>query len=115
MRLARTLRWIVLCSAGACSANTAPAPPPPSTVHTLRLPGDDAVLPDGPGRDRVTSGCVACHTPRYVLDQPPLPRKTWEAEVDKMRKTYGAPVADEDVPAIVDYLVAVRGAGGGGG
>ena len=46
---------------------------------------------------------------RYALEQPPLPRKTWEAEVDKMRKTYGAPVADEDVPAIVAYLVAVRG------
>jgi hypothetical protein len=44
-----------------------------------------------------------------VLDQPPLPRKTWEAEVEKMRKTYGAPVADEDVAAIVDYLVAIRG------
>ena len=52
-----------------------------------------------------------CHTPRYVLEQPPLPRKTWQAEVDKMRKTYGAPVPDEDVPPIVDYLVAVRGKG----
>jgi hypothetical protein len=101
------------CLAAACSTKT--APPAPSTVHTLRLPGDDVVLPDGPGRDRVTSACVACHTPRYVLDQPPLPRKTWEAEVDKMRKTYGAPVAEQDVPAIVDYLVAIRGPAGGGG
>ncbi|HEX3345925.1 MAG TPA: hypothetical protein VHS09_15175 [Polyangiaceae bacterium] len=62
-----------------------------------------------PGRDQVTSSCVVCHSPRYVLDQPPLPRKAWEGIVDKMRKTYGAPVPDEDVPAIVGYLVAVRG------
>jgi hypothetical protein len=84
-------------------------------VHTLRLPGDDVVLPEGPGRDRVTSACVACHTPRYVLEQPPFARKTWEAEVDKMRKAYGAPIAEQDVPVIVDYLVAVRGPGAGGG
>jgi hypothetical protein len=91
----------------ACS--TPSAAPPSPTLHTLRLPSEDVTLPDLPGRAQVTSACVACHTPRYVLEQPPLPRKTWEAEVDKMRKTYGAPVADEDVPAIVAYLVAVRG------
>jgi hypothetical protein len=108
-------RVALACVVAATAACSKTAPPPPSTVHTLRLPGDDVVLPDGPGRDRVTSACVACHTPRYVLDQPPLPRKTWEAEVDKMRKTYGAPVAEQDVQAIVDYLVAVRGPAGGGG
>jgi hypothetical protein len=97
--------WGVLLLA--CSSSTA-APPSP-TVHALRLPDENVTLPDLPGRDRVTSACAVCHTPRYVLDQPPLPRKTWEAEVDKMRKTYGAPVADEDVPVIVGYLVAIRG------
>jgi hypothetical protein len=39
-----------------------------------------------------------------VLTQPALPRATWQAEVDKMRGTYKAPVAAADVPAIVDYL-----------
>jgi hypothetical protein len=28
-----------------------------------------------------------------------------------MRKSYGAPVADVDVPVIVGYLVAIRGNG----
>ena len=96
--------WGVLLGCSSPSAS-----PPPPTLHTLRLPSEDVTLPDLPGRAKVTSACVACHTPRYVLEQPPLPRKTWEAEVDKMRKTYGAPVADEDVPAIVEYLVAIRG------
>jgi len=90
-----------------CSSQS--ASPPSPTLHTLRLPSEDVTLPDLPGRSKVTSACAVCHTPRYVLDQPPLPRKTWEAEVEKMRKTYGAPVADEDVAAIVDYLVAIRG------
>jgi hypothetical protein len=100
-----------MCVACSCCSKTAPPSPTSPSLHTLRLPGDDVVMPEGPGRDKVTSACTPCHTPRYVLEQPPLPRKTWEAEVEKMRKAYGAPVAAEDVPAIVDYLVAVRGAG----
>jgi len=94
----------------ACSTKSEPAPSP-GTLHTLQLPGDDVVMPEGPGKAKLASGCLACHTPRYVLDQPPFPRKTWEAEVAKMRTSYGAPVADEDVAGIVDYLVAVRGNG----
>ena len=99
--------WGIVMLASACSSPS--ASPPSTTLHTLRLPSEDVPLPDLPGRAKVAAACVACHSPRYVLDQPPLPRKTWEAEVDKMRRTYGAPVADEDVPAIVEYLVAVRG------
>ena len=96
------LLLVVACSTG--SATPAPRP----SVHTLRLPVEDVTLPDLPGREKVASSCAVCHTPRYVLEQPPLPRKTWEAEVEKMRKTYGAPVPEGDVAAIVDYLVAVR-------
>jgi hypothetical protein len=95
-----------------CSSKSEPAPSAAaSTVHTIVLPGDDVVMPEGPGKAKLESGCLACHTPRYVLDQPPFPRKTWEAEVAKMRTAYGAPVAEEDVAGIVDYLVAVRGNG----
>lgn len=96
-------------SACACSSSSPSAPPP--TVHRLRLPAETVEMPAGPGREKVTSACAVCHTPRYVLDQPLFSRTTWEAEVDKMRKVYGAPVADEDARSIVDYLVAVRGSG----
>jgi hypothetical protein len=40
-------------------------------------------MPDAPGRDAFLSGCATCHSPRY---------------------------APEAVPAIVDYVVAVRAA-----
>ena len=104
-------KWLAVHAAcGVLAACTSPSASPPSpTVHTLRLPSEDVPLPDRPGRAKVAAACAVCHSPRYVLEQPPLPRKTWEAEVEKMRKTYGAPVPDEDVPVIVDYLAAVRG------
>ena len=44
-----------------------------------------------------------------VLNQPNLPRAAWQAEVDKMIHAYKAPVAEQDVPAIVDYLTRTKG------
>jgi hypothetical protein len=33
----------------------------------------------------------------------------WQAEVTHMRRDFKAPVAEEDVAAIVDYLSATKG------
>ena len=77
--------------------------------RTIELPQVEAKLPDGPGRDAVTSACVLCHSTRYITMQPAFPREVWAASVDKMRKVFGAPITDEQVPAIVDYLVSIRG------
>jgi hypothetical protein len=44
-----------------------------------------------------------------VVNQPAMSRAAWAAEVNKMIKGYKAPVAPEDVNAIVDYLTALKG------
>jgi hypothetical protein len=44
-----------------------------------------------------------------VLTQPVLSRAAWEAEVNKMRNVYKAPVQASDVAAITDYLVSIKG------
>jgi cytochrome c5 len=67
------------------------------------LPFGDRVF-EGPGADVVNNNCLACHSVGMVLTQPPLSRQTWEAEVAKMRNVYKAPIANEDVTPIVDYL-----------
>ena len=82
---------------------------PPSGPRTIILPSLPPDLPDGPGKQVVLDRCVVCHSPRYIMIQPTFSRSVWTAEVDKMRKTFGAPVADEQVEAIVNYLVAIRG------
>jgi sulfite dehydrogenase (cytochrome) subunit B len=66
-------------------------------------------LPPGPGQDEFATQCVICHSPRYVLNQPAFPRKTWTAEVHKMVKGYGAPIDPEQEKVIVDYLVSWHG------
>ena len=46
-----------------------------------------------------------------VSRQPNFSKKKWTEEVDKMKKVYGAPIQDEQVEPIVNYLVAIRGNG----
>jgi hypothetical protein len=58
--------------------------------------------------DAINNNCLACHSAGMVLTQPALPRAEWQSEVEKMRSTYKAPVEESDVPAIVDYLVALK-------
>ena len=70
----------------------------------LDLPDSDRMFPGGPGADAINNNCLACHSAGMVLNQPHLSRADWQAEVDKMRNIYLAPVAAPDVPAIVDYL-----------
>ncbi len=62
-------------------------------------------LKDAAGRDEVLANCAMCHSVDYIpMNSPFLDRKGWEAEVNKMIKAYGAPVAPEDAPKIVNYL-----------
>jgi mono/diheme cytochrome c family protein len=101
---------------GALPAAAAAQPEPaPSSVSvdgvTLRsvhvdIPSGDRSF-KGPGADVVNNNCLACHSAGMVLTQPRLPRAVWQAEVDKMRNTYKAPVDAADVPAIVDYLATL--------
>jgi cytochrome c5 len=81
-----------------------------STGLTLQSVGADfpdpgRLFPGGDSADAINNNCLACHSAGMVLTQPKLSRAEWQAEVNKMRDTYKAPVGDEDVPAIVDYLV----------
>jgi cytochrome c553 len=75
----------------------------------LTLPDGAAMFPPGPGADAANGNCLACHSVEMVLTQPAMPKAAWEAEVAKMRNVYKAPVDAKDVPAIVDYLVSIKG------
>jgi len=58
----------------------------------------------GNGRDYLEGYCDTCHSPRYILMQPPLTRDQWAAEVTKMVKIFGANIPDSDQTLIINYL-----------
>jgi hypothetical protein len=61
-------------------------------------------LAEGEGKLEVQRFCFTCHSTRYITMQPPLPGATWEAEVNKMMKVYGAPIPEATAKKITAYL-----------
>jgi hypothetical protein len=67
-------------------------------------------LRDGPGKDKVQANCMTCHSVDYIqINSVFLERKGWEASVNKMIKVMGAPIKEEDVGPLVDYLTRYYG------
>jgi hypothetical protein len=63
-------------------------------------------LASGDGLSDVRIYCNTCHSPRYITMQPPLPAATWETEMNKMNKTFGARIPEENTRKIISYLRA---------
>jgi len=92
---------LALAAAGAAAA-----------TKGIELPPDGAQLKPSPlpGYQKAQAHCVACHSAEYMLFQPAsAPRPYWDAMVKRMQAVFKAPVPEEDMPAIVDYLVKTYG------
>lgn len=89
------LGWLVIGAAIAAPVN-------------YQTPDETAAFKPGPNLDVVQSNCGACHSADYIQTQPPMKNKKefWQAEVNKMIKTYGAQIDDADVSKIVEYLAS---------
>ena len=76
---------------------------------TIVLPPEKPVLKPGAGAELAQANCLICHSAEYIGTQPKMPRAFWAAAVKKMREKYAAPVPEETVEALVNYLVASYG------
>jgi hypothetical protein len=94
-------RWLAAAALLATAALTTVAAGDESRVR----------LAKDPGSDLVRARCAICHSLDYIpMNSPFMTRTAWEAEVRKMIKMMGAPVAEGEVAPIVDYLAAHYGA-----
>jgi mono/diheme cytochrome c family protein len=98
------LSAVILLSAASMPLVTRAATPFELKPVKIDLPDSDRMFPGGPGADAINNNCLACHSAGMVLNQPALSKQAWTAEVTKMIDVYKAPVAPEDVGAIVEYL-----------
>ena len=79
---------------------------------TIQLPADGVQLKSSPlpGYAKAQAQCVACHSAEYMRYQPSTAaRPYWDAMVKRMKAVFNAPIADADMPDIVDYLVKTYG------
>jgi hypothetical protein len=106
----RTLIVLTCIAALGASAAAAGKAVPPQGKASISLPGDGAfAFKPGAGAGAAQRACLNCHSSAYVSTQPVLTKAQWNAEVLKMKNVYGAPITDEQVPAIVDYLTTNYG------
>lgn len=106
MRSPRCLSFAVVIATIGCAAAW------PAAGLEIALPPDTAKLRAGTGADLANRQCLTCHSADYVSVQPPgKPLAFWKAEVEKMKKVYGAPIPDEQIEPIAQYLTREYGAG----
>ena len=73
------------------------------------LPLETAKLKPGAGSEIATAQCLTCHSADYISTQPRLARAVWKTSVQKMKDKYGAPIPEDKVDVVVDYLVKTYG------
>ena len=77
------------------------------------LAQENVELKPGAGLQTVEANCTACHSLDYPrINSIFLKRRGWEAVVNKMINTFGAPIKPADAKVIVDYLTENYGVGG---
>ncbi|MFM9827156.1 MAG: cytochrome C nitrite reductase [Sphingomonas sp.] len=97
------------CSGRAPNAIDDAQPPAVAADFTLKsaaltLPEERPVLPATANGDLLTQNCSGCHSAEMLASQPPLDSAKWQAEIDKMRKVFHAPVSESDDAALVIAL-----------
>jgi hypothetical protein len=81
-------------------------------AKSIQLPPDPFPLKPStlPGYAKAQAHCVACHSAEYMQYQPPsAARPYWDNMVKRMKTVFKAPIADADMPDLVDYLAKTYG------
>ena len=81
----------------------------------VNLPTSAALFPAGKGSDIANANCLICHSAGMVLRQPPLTLAEWTTEIGKMKGSFGAPIAPDQIDALAHYLAAINGRASGSG
>ncbi len=105
-------KFLAATAATLCIAAAASGGPALAGSKSVELPADGMALKPStlPGYAKAQANCVTCHSAEYMQYQPPTaPRPYWDAMTRRMKTVFKAPIADEDIPLIVDYLVRTYG------
>lgn len=99
--------FVLLVTAGAAGTVAAVA-----AGLKIELPKETATLKAAPGAEMAGTQCLTCHSVDYITTQPrDKPLAFWKAEVEKMKKVYGAPIPDDQIDPLSDYLSRTYGTG----
>lgn len=95
--------------AGSAAAPTS-VPQPPAELRQILADGERtalAGLPAGPGQSDVAGSCMSCHG-AAMIQQQHKDSTGWAKTVTLMR-SWGSPLAEDKVPAVIGYLTTHYG------
>src|ERR1043166_4582443 len=75
-----------------------------ATALEIQLPPETGAFKQDKGAELANGQCLICHSLEYVSTRPPMPRAFWKGSVQQMQQRYGAPIPEDQVEALVDYL-----------
>jgi cytochrome c551/c552 len=75
-----------------------------ATALEIQLPPETGAFKQDAGAEIANGQCLVCHSVEYVTTQPPMQRAFWKASIVKMQQKYAAPIPDNQVEALADYL-----------
>lgn len=79
-------------------------------TQSVELPTSHSVFPgDSAGARAANTYCLMCHSVGMVMNQPDLPKAAWLVEVNKMKNAFKAPIPQDQVAVIADYLDSIKG------
>ena len=79
-------------------------------TQTVQLPTSSRVFPgDSAGAKAANTYCLMCHSVGMVMNQPDMPKAAWLVEVNKMKNAFKAPIPEDQVAVIADYLDSIKG------
>jgi sulfite dehydrogenase (cytochrome) subunit B len=77
--------------------------------RSITLPPPPMPLKQGTGMDVTRRYCSVCHSLDYITTQHKFNKASWQAEVNKMIKVFGAPIDEANAKVIADYIAASYG------
>ena len=105
-----TLGLTLAATAATAILLTSPAQAVTLKNERIELPESTRALPgNSPGAQAANSYCLMCHSAGMVMNQPDLSKDAWLAEVNKMKNVMQAPIPEDQVGVIADYLYSIKG------
>ena len=77
----------------------------------IKMPYMEFPMKQGKGMYSTKGKCNMCHSWGYVLNQGPQSKKFWRKKVIKMITVFQAPIRNEAIDEVVEYLYANYGNG----
>ena len=77
----------------------------------IKIPYIEFPMKEGKGMYSTKGKCNMCHSWGYTINQGPQSKAFWRKKVVKMIAVFHAPIKNEDIEEVVEYLYANYGNG----